>query len=275
MSAIREAAVAYAARGWPVFPLHPIVGGRCGCGKHECTAIGKHPITKGWQRSIASVGAAESSWRGPLGDRGIGLLCGPATGVFGLDADRRHGAAETLRAWGKRGRRSETVIDATGDGWHLFYRWPEHLEIEIRAQDLGGGVQCRGTDHFLVLAPSLHRSGRRYEWLRSPEDYEIAEAPDWLLELIVAKSKRQTPIVPEGEQSLIPIGQRHHALVRLLGVLRSMGFGEDALVGFTGVFLDTSVEINEARCRLDRAHAEATARDIAKRYSPHPSREES
>jgi hypothetical protein len=33
------------------------------------------------------------------------------------------------------------------------------------------------------------------------------------------------------------------------------------------VFLDHAVELDEARCQLDRDHAHATARDIAERYS--------
>ena len=265
----RDAAIAYAVRGWPVFPLHPIrPDGRCsGCGGEQCA--GKHPVTKGWGRSIPSVAAAESSWRGAFGARGIGLVCGPGAGVFGIDADRRHGAESTLSDWRRQGRRSDTVVDQTGDGWHFLYRWPDELEVEIRAQDLGGGLQCRGADHFLVLAPSMHRSGRRYRWVRSPDEYEIADAPDWLLELIVASSKRKTPIVPEGEQLLVPIHHRHDMLVRWLGIQRSMGFGEAALLGFTDVFLDTSVEIDEARCPLDREHARNTARDIARRYPPH------
>ena len=265
----RRAALAYARLELPIFPLHPIVGNRCGCGDPRCKAIGKHPIGKGWQNTIASVAAAEASWQPRLGARGIGLVCGPRAGVFGLDADRRHGAEATLADWRRQGRRSETVTDETGDGWHFLYRWPDELEVEIRAQDLGGGLQCRGADHFLVLAPSMHRSGKRYRWVRSPDEHEIADAPDWLLELIVASSKRKTPIVPEGEQLLVPIGHRHDMLVRFLGLLRSMGFGEQALVGFARVFLDTSVEIDEQRCPLDRAQAEADARDIARRYPPH------
>ena len=270
----REAAIAYSARGWPVFPLHPVIGGRCGCGDRACTATGKHPVIKGWQNTIPSVAAAETSWRGGLATRGIGLVCGARAGVFGIDADRRHGADETLGRWRREGRRSGTVIDETGDGWHLLYRWPSELAVEIRAQDLGGGLQCRGAGHFLVLAPSMHHTGARYRWIRSPEDCEIAEAPDWLLDLIASKSRRAEPIMPEGEQALVPVGHRHDALVRFLGLMRSMGFGEAALVGFTDVFLDTSVEIDEQRCPLDRDAARRDAVDIARRYPPHPNRGE-
>lgn len=268
-----EAAVRYAERGWAVFPLHPIVGGRCGCRKSECADAGKHPIEGAWQRSIPSVAAARAAWRPALGARGIGLLCGPVSRVFGVDADRRHGAEATLRALKARGQRFQTVTDVTGDGWHFLYRWPEDFEVEIRSQDLGGGLQCRGAGHFLVMAPSRHQSGRRYGWLSSPFEHEIAPAPDWLLELIAERSKKQARIVPaEGEQPIVPIGQRWHALIAFLGLLRSCGLGDAALVAFVDLFLDHCVEIDEQRCPLDRERARAAARDIARRYPPNQNR---
>jgi hypothetical protein len=120
-----------------------------------------------------------------------------------------------------------------------------------------------------VLAPSWHRSGVRYRWVRSLEDHEIAPAPDWLLDLIAASSKRKTAIVPEGEQLLVPIGLRHHALCQYLGLLRSYAWGEAALVAFADTFLDHCVEVDEARCPVDREHAHDTARWFARNCPPY------
>ena len=51
-ASLRDAALAYAARGFRVVPLHfPVEhpqGGvfeRCSCGDRACAAIGKHPLT--------------------------------------------------------------------------------------------------------------------------------------------------------------------------------------------------------------------------------------
>ena len=70
----------------------------------------------------------------------------------------------------------------------------------------------------------------------------------------------------DADEVRVPIGQRYAKLVEFLGITRSMGFGEEALVGFTSVFLDTSVEVDEQRKPLNREDAERAARDIARRY---------
>jgi hypothetical protein len=261
-----DAAVAYQERlHWPVFPLHPIVGGRCGgCGGEQCA--GKHPVTMGWQNTIVGTALSGAAWHERLGARGIGLVCGPRSGVFALDADRRHGADETLRAWGRQGRRSGTVVDATGDGWHFMYRWPEGFDVEIRAQDLGGGIQCRGAGHYLVLAPSMHRSGRRYRWLRSPEEHELAEAPDWLLEQIAqAACRRGGRTGPRESLKVIAAGRRHDALVSFCGLLRSCGLGEEAIVECGFALLRHHAAPDPP---MDFRQAEHDMRDVARRYPP-------
>jgi hypothetical protein len=80
-SSMRHAAMNYASLNWPVFPLLPIVEDRCTCAGTDCA--GKHPASKGWQRTIASVEAAESLWSDRHGVRGIGLACAREPGCGG------------------------------------------------------------------------------------------------------------------------------------------------------------------------------------------------
>jgi putative DNA primase/helicase len=46
VSEMFDAALGYADRGWPVFPLHSVDDhGRCACGDADCQSPGRHPLT--------------------------------------------------------------------------------------------------------------------------------------------------------------------------------------------------------------------------------------
>ncbi len=266
----REAARHYiTGLDWPVFPVHPIIDGRCGCTDPRCVDAGKHPAAKGWQRSLASPAAVDGLWADRLGPRGIGLACGPRAGVWGLDVDPRHGGDGTLRGLQERhGSLPETAISRTGGGgWHLLFRWSEG--IRNRA-GIASGLDVRADGGFLVLPPSAHVSGQRYAWLIGPDEQEPAEAPEWLLELARGNCRRSVPGMAGAEEApLIPVGRRHEALVQFCGLLRSCGLREEALVECGRAFLRYQVEDVAS---IDWAHADRTARDVARRYPPYPNR---
>ncbi len=57
------AALDYAARGWPVFPLHnPRAGGGCSCRKADCNQIGKHPRTEHGVKDATTDTATIRGW---------------------------------------------------------------------------------------------------------------------------------------------------------------------------------------------------------------------
>ncbi len=262
----RDAAIAYARLGLPVFPLYPIIGGRCGCPDRNCDRIGKHPITKGWPNAIPSVAATESSWRQGLDARGIGLACGPRAGCFALDIDPRHaGDLALAQLVEKHGRLPRTwAAQSGGGGLHLFFAWPENTEVHNSAGRVGDGLDVRGIGGFVVLPPSRHRSGSRNQWVHPPDTTPLAPACDWLLDLIRAdpQQAKQRARVPA---PMVPGGLRHQAMVSLLGVLRRWGACEEVLDAAAVAFVSHQCLPDPER-PISMAHVHTTARDIARRY---------
>ena len=57
-----EAALAYAARGWAVLPLHTPTGGGCSCRDRKCRSIGKHPRTLHGVKDATTDAAQIRTW---------------------------------------------------------------------------------------------------------------------------------------------------------------------------------------------------------------------
>jgi len=65
VTALRDAALSYAARGWRIFPLHGIVNGACTCGRTDCPSPGKHPLVRrGLYDATTDEILIRSWWRG-------------------------------------------------------------------------------------------------------------------------------------------------------------------------------------------------------------------
>jgi putative DNA primase/helicase len=268
----QRAAEFYAERGFPVFPLHPIMSdGTCaGCGGEHCA--GKHPIPSRWERTIASVPAARAAWRPELGERGIGLACGARAGVWVLDVDIGTGGPETLRRLeAQHGALPDTWRARTGSGGeHVFFQADDD-RVRNSAGQVAPGLDIRGSGGYVVLAPSPHRSGERYEWLAAPWQGPLAPAPGWLRTLALLRPRRA--LLGEGRRSkrltsehkVIAAGCRHEVLVRFCGMLRSMGLDEEAIVECGHALLRHHAQPDPS---MDMAQAERDMRDIARRYPP-------
>jgi len=91
---VAESALAYARRGWAVFPVHGIgPDGRCRCGGlASCEGgrnAGKHPATPRGCLDATTNAAQVQLWWSPAMTQAqnIGLATGAVSGVVVLDAD--------------------------------------------------------------------------------------------------------------------------------------------------------------------------------------------
>jgi hypothetical protein len=80
----------------------------------------------------------------------------------------------------------ETVEQRTGGGGvQKIYRAPPGWTVPNKSI-LSMGIDIKGQGGFAMLPPSLHESGKCYEWVegKSPDDIPVTMAPDWLLEAV-------------------------------------------------------------------------------------------
>lgn len=225
-----EAALDYARRGWPVFPVHTVIDGRCSCGKDCGRDIGKHPKITDWPNQATTDPATIRQWWTRPGAN-IGIPTGTASGFFVLDVDPRHSGDDTLRELeAQHGPLPATVESLTGGGGrHILFRYPGY-PVKSSAGVVGPGLDIRGDGGLIVAPQSLHVSGRRYEWEASshPEDVAIAEAPAWLLTMLTAKSNGNGRGFTVGDK--IKQGERNDTLYREARSMKAKGLSDAAIL---------------------------------------------
>lgn len=154
---------------------------------HRLTQIpqgGKHPWRKGWTCNATSDTKLIETWDGHWPAMNWGVLCGREGGVFVLDADGLRGVADLARLEAELGPLPPTwrVRSGRADaGEHVWLAPPPGADDVRNQQPLPGyKVDVRGWHGQTVIPGSLHKSGRRYEWLPgcAPGEIELAVCPD-------------------------------------------------------------------------------------------------
>lgn len=192
-----DSAIRYASIGWYVLPIHsPTESGGCTCRLSECVAIGKHPRTmKGIKDATTNVDVIRGWWeKWPIANIGI------ATGETGfgkhlvvVDVDTR---GDGLKNWDALAREHDRVPDTaeaiTGSGGrHVFFL--SDTPVKSSVDLIAAGIDMRSAMAFIVRPPSIHKSGKCYEWIKNPFENPVAHAPQWLLDMASKKPAAQIP----------------------------------------------------------------------------------
>lgn len=172
---ILDHALAYAALGWAVFPLHTVRDGACSCGNEACADAGKHPrVRRGVKEATNDVEKITEwfDWKAPPSN--IGIATGKVSGITVIDVDVGAGKkggeswSELIREEGE----PDTLIARTGSGgMHVIFRY--NAALKTAGNVLGQGIDVRNDGGYIVAAPSAHRSGGFYEWL----SWDLASPP--------------------------------------------------------------------------------------------------
>lgn len=195
------AALAYARRGWRVMPLD---------GKIPRTAHGVKDATT----DLALIAQWWRHW--PSAD--VGLATGEAFDVLDIDSRDALDALTANLAAGDALPNGPVAI--TGKGHHFYVRV---TGAGNRAGVLPG-IDWRGQGGYVVAPPSMHATGKRYQWERGPER-PLDAAPAWLLALVLPPAPPARSVAPraswgpltgvEGLAATVagaPVGQRNDAL---------------------------------------------------------------
>lgn len=249
-----EAARSYAGRGWPVISLHSVHEGRCTCGKADCDSPGKHPRTMHGLHDASADAAVIAEWWARWPAANIGIVMGGPARLAALDIDGAAGASALVELVTQHGDLPATLESKTGTGWHKLFTVPEGAHIRPSVGVLGKGLDIRAQGSYIVAPPSLHVSGRRYQW---ENDFPIAGLPGWLTRLLNTP-RPQAPFDGDGAEK-IRAGSRNGALTSIAGKLRRSGLTQLEMLAALHV-------INKGRCEppLTDAEVSSIAASVAK-----------
>jgi len=142
LSGALDAALGYAERGWPIFPM----------------SATKRPLT-GHGVLDATVDAAQirewfTRWPGAL----AAMATGERSGIVAVDIDVRPdvNGFDTLAELGIDFHPGTPTAHSPSGGCHVLFAWPGHF-VKTAAGQLGRGLDIRGDGGSLILPPGPRR----------------------------------------------------------------------------------------------------------------------
>ena len=130
----------------------------------------------------------------------------------------------------KHGKLRDTWEATTGKGRHIYLKTPKEITVRNSSKKLGPELDIRGWHGYVVAPPSLHYSGKKYQWVNHPDDIDLGDSPDWLIERAIEQKKE--PIADsEQEKAQFRVelreGVRNDTLFNNACHLRDRGVAQD------------------------------------------------
>ncbi len=184
-----ELAQHYVAQGWPVFPCRSHAEEHVDQATGEIITLGeKTPLTPNGFKGATRFPRIIERWWSDWPDAAVGLPTGEKTGFFALDIDNKPGGANGFD-WlaemeAEHGPLPDTArVTSPNGGLHIYFKYV----VGTRNRGaLGAGVDIRSEGGYVLAAGSTMAHGRSYKW--DTDTREIADAPAWLLDLLLPKS---------------------------------------------------------------------------------------
>ncbi|MGD0141271.1 MAG: bifunctional DNA primase/polymerase [Tepidisphaeraceae bacterium] len=200
-------ALAYRQLGWSVIPVRQ--GTKRGIVKW-----------KQYQATLPTISEIRGWWA-QWPDAGIGLILGPASGVFAIDVDGKEGYDALIAQLGAEPV-APKAMSGSGDPFkmHLFFRHPP-CRTKSRMTPWHSKLEFRGHAGLIVLAPSKHKSGNRYRWVdrMGLEDRPLPGLPEQVLKALGVPAAKPLPAASVQPAS-VPAG------IQLAGITTSAATAE-------------------------------------------------
>jgi len=238
-----DAALRYLSYGWSVIPFRP---------------RDKRPLVP-WRRyqDEPPTRAQVDAWFTDHPDANVGIVTGAVSGLVVLDIDPAHGGDDSLAELERRYAPLPRTVEVLtgGGGRHVYFRHPGGT-VQNKV-GLAPGIDLRGDGGVVVAPPSIHPSGRRYEWEVShhPDETRLAQLPAWLSRSAGGGSppgghplRHWRALVREGVEE----GERNSSLASLVGHLLWHGVDVE-------VVLELMLSWNRVRCRPPLSDEEVAA----------------
>jgi putative DNA primase/helicase len=203
-----DTALAFALRGWPVFPLKPNA---------------KVPLTSHGFKDATTETQIIREWWNKYPDANIAIATGQVSGIAGVDVDIKNGAKGCESLALLKGMTQTLTVRTPSGGWHYYYLCPEG---GLRSRNsLLPGIDLKADGGYLV-APGSRIDGKDYEWL-APEA-PITALPASVLALMRSDNRAESsPLLPAGG---IPEHERNTILTSLAGTMRRRNMSPAAII---------------------------------------------
>ena len=253
MKEILKYANEYLDSGWSVLPVKP----------EE-----KRPYMTNWlqyNRTRVQKNVMEN-WFTNLTGAGIGIVTGKISNLVVLDVESYCPTPieELLKKYPTQ------MVSRTGSGgYHLFYQYPTHVAHVGNRVGLFDGIDLRADGGFIVLPPTIHPSGGRYEWISRG----IPGAFPYSLLDVQAQPKAQGDGWITETLRGVSEGGRNDACARLAGYFFKKGMNADiveALLIEWNERNDPPLPINEIRTTIksiERSHVGAPTQFTQLQYT--------
>lgn len=256
-NALVTAALEYEKSGYSVIPLKP---------------KDKIPLIPSWSEFQVERADREQlgTWWRTWPNANIGIVTGAVSGICVIDCDSPEAAANLKPILGDM---TNVGIVATGKGFHLYYArgaQARQNKAAIRPQ-----IDFRGDGGYVVAPPSIHSSGRKYEWSKPLPD-KPRELPAEFIALMdnpSGASGHKAPFDTAGALSGLAEGQRDQGVFKLAAKLRGADVPYEAALELCEQAAANCVPpFREARRKVDQAYKYAAGRTqpIEESFWPEP-----